>query len=370
MRPSTASPHAMRADCAVSSSAAAEPSTAGAACELSVVVPVYNEADVLPELSARLLTVLHALGMSFELIFVDDGSTDSTCVVLSQLHQLHAHVGVLRLSRNFGKEVALSAGLATSSGACVVSIDADLQDPPELIPEMVRAWQTGHDVVNMRRRRRDGETWLKTFSAHLFYRLLNRLSDTRIPVDVGDFRLLSRRVVNALNALPERNRYMKGLFAWVGYPQITLEYDRAPRAAGTSKLGYWRLCALAVQGVTSFSVAPLRLAFLLGVLVACVAFGMTVFYVVKTLLYGESVHGFPTLIVTILTLGGLNLLGLGVLGEYVGRMLMEAKGRPLYLVDMLDAPRTAAAAEADAATASAGRNGALLRMTRGDACHL
>lgn len=306
---------------------------------LSVIVPVYNESEVLPELHRRLFRVLRTLGSSFEVIYVDDGSTDATADALGALRRAYPAAGVLRLSRNFGKELALSAGLRASSGDCVIVIDADLQDPPEVIPRMVSAWKAGHDVVNMRRRSRSGETWLKKLTARVFYRALNRLSDIPIRADVGDFRLLSRRAVIALNALPERNRYMKGLFAWVGYRQITLDYDRDPRAAGVAKQSYRRLGSLAIDGITSFSVVPLRLALLTGLLAAGTAFGLTVLYVAKTLLFGDPVSGFPTLIVAILTLGGLNLLGLGVLGEYVGRLFMETKRRPLYLVDEFAPPQ-------------------------------
>jgi polyisoprenyl-phosphate glycosyltransferase len=323
----------------------------GGAPTLTVVVPVFNEAQVLPELNRRLFAVLGAPEFSAEVIYIDDGSTDATPAVLSMLREAHSAVGVMRLSRNFGKELALSAGLRASAGECVIVIDADLQDPPELIPAMLDAWRAGHDVVNMRRRSREGETWFKKLTAHLFYRALNRLSDTPIPADVGDFRLLSRRVVDALNSLPESNRFMKGLFAWVGYRQVTLDYDRAARAAGSAKQNYGRLFGLAVEGITSFSVVPLRLALVTGLVAAAVAFGLTAYYVAKTLLFGDPVTGFPTLIVAILMLGGLNLLGLGVLGEYLGRLFMESKRRPLYLVDEFVAPRACRRPATDAALA-------------------
>ena len=307
--------------------------------DLSIVVPVFNEVHVLPELHRRLMAVVRSLGIRFEVIFVDDGSTDGTASLLGELQRSDPAVGVLRLSRNFGKEPALSAGLRATSGACVIVLDADLQDPPELIPQMLAAWQEGRDVVNMRRRSRQGETWFKAASARHFYRLLNRLSDIPIPADVGDFRLLSRRAVTALNELPERNRYMKGLFAWVGFSQVTLEYDRDPRAAGVAKQNYFRLWALAVDGITSFSVVPLRLAFMVGLLAASTAFALTAFYAIKTLVFGDPVQGFPTLIVAVLSLGGLNLLGLGVIGEYLGRLFMEAKRRPLFVIDEFTPPQ-------------------------------
>jgi len=306
---------------------------------LTVVVPIFNEAEVLFEFHRRLFAVLDLASFSAEVIYIDDGSTDASSSVLNSLRRTNPAVGVMRLSRNFGKEVALSAGLRASCGQCVIVIDVDLQDPPEVIPAMIEAWQAGNEVVNMRRRSRDGETWFKKLSARFFYRTLNRLSEIEIPADVGDFRLLGRRVVDALNALPERNRYMKGLFAWVGYSQVTLDYDRAPRAAGKAKQTYGRLFALATEGITSFSVVPLRLALMTGFCAAATAFALTIFYIGKTLLFGDPVTGFPTLIVAILTLGGLNLLGLGVLGEYLGRLFMETKQRPLYLVDTFAPPQ-------------------------------
>ena len=300
---------------------------------LSVVVPAFNEAAVLPSFHRRLASVLGDLRGPHEIIFVDDGSTDETAELVKQLRLNDPCIGLVKLSRNFGKELALSAGLQSAGGDCVVIIDADLQDPPELIPAMLSAWLEGADVVNMRRRRRAGETWFKKFSAHAFYRLLNRISDVPIPEDVGDFRLLSRRSVEALNALPERNRYMKGLFAWVGFRQVTILYDRDARAAGSGKQNYLKLWSLAAEGITSFSVTPLRVASLTGLLSAGAAFAMTLFYVLKTFVIGETVQGFPTLIVAVLLMGGLQLLGIGILGEYLGRMFMETKRRPLYLIE-------------------------------------
>jgi glycosyltransferase involved in cell wall biosynthesis len=308
---------------------------------VSVVVPAYNEAAVLPSLHRRLASVLCGLDMAHEVIYVDDGSVDDTANIVRQLRLGDPCIGLITLSRNFGKELALSAGLQKARGDCVIVIDADLQDPPELIPAMVKAWLEGVDVVNMRRRQRAGETWFKKFSAHVFYRLLNRMSDVPIPEDVGDFRLLSRRTVEALNTLPERNRYMKGLFAWVGFRQLTLVYDRNARAAGVVKQNYSKLFSLAIEGITSFSIRPLRVASLTGLLSAGAAFAMTVFYAVKTLVLGDSVQGFPTLIVAVLLLGGLQLLGIGILGEYLGRMFMETKRRPLYLIDEEILPESA-----------------------------
>jgi glycosyltransferase involved in cell wall biosynthesis len=308
------------------------------ACTLSVVVPLRNEEAVLASLHRRLLAAIEGTVGGYEIIYVDDGSTDDTAAILARLRILNQRIGVIRLSRNFGKEQAMSAGLQHARGAAIVIIDADLQDPPELIPSMLAAWREGADVVNMRRRRRAGESWLKRVTAYGFYRVMNRLSDVPIPVDTGDFRLLSRRAVDALNSLPERNRVMKGLFAWIGFSQTTIDYDREARAAGRSKWGYWKLWNLAVEGITGFSIAPLKVATYVGFITAMWAFVYAAFVLVKTLMLGDPVPGFPTLIVVISFLGGLQLMAIGVLGEYVGRLFVEAKGRPLYLVQDFHAP--------------------------------
>jgi len=308
------------------------------ACTLSVIVPVYNEEAVLPAFHRRLLAAVADTVGGFEVIYVDDGSSDGTGSVLTQFRALDARTGILRLSRNFGKEQAMSAGLHRARGAATVVIDADLQDPPELIPSMLSAWRAGADVVNMRRRRRAGEHWLKRTTAHSFYRIINRLSDVPIPVDTGDFRLLSRRAVNALNDLPERNRFMKGLFAWIGFTQRTIDYDREPRAAGSSKWRYWQLWNFALEGITGFSIAPLKVATYVGFLTALGAFIYASYVFVRTLVLGDPVPGFPTLIVMISFLGGLQLMAIGVLGEYLGRLFIETKRRPLYLTQEFRAP--------------------------------
>lgn len=299
---------------------------------LSIVVPAYNEIDVMPLCLARLRRVLDTLPMSYEIVVVDDGSTDGTGDLLAAWAVTASDLKVVRLARNFGKEAALTAGLGHADGAAAIVLDADLQDPPERIPEMVRAWESGADVVAMRRRSREGESWAKRTSAHLFYRLLNRLSDIPIPPDTGDFRLLSRRALIAMAELPERNRYMKGLFAWIGLPTTTLYYDRAARAAGHSKWNYARLAGLAFEGITSFSIRPLRWS--IGAGLAAAAFGAAygLYIVVKTTLLGEAVAGYPSLMAVITLLGGVQLLTLGVLGEYVGKAYIEAKQRPLYQV--------------------------------------
>jgi polyisoprenyl-phosphate glycosyltransferase len=318
------------------------------ACALSVVVPVFNEEAVLPAFHARLVETLEALGESWEIVYIDDGSTDATPRLLAEFRRARPELGIARLSRNFGKEAAMTAGLRLARGEAVIVIDADLQDPPELIAGMIEAWRGGVDVVNMRRRSRAGETWLKKATARGFYALINRLSEVPIPTQVGDFRLLSRRAVDALNDLPERNRFMKGLFAWIGYPQVTLTYDRQVREAGSTKWPYRKLWGFALLGITSFSIVPLKLATWAGLSSAVGAFGFALHFLVQTWFNGEQVRGFPTLIVTILLIGGLQLMATGILGEYIGRMFIESKHRPLYLIDEFR-PATPAAISADPA---------------------
>lgn len=308
------------------------------ACKLTVVVPLFNEENVLPLFHARLETVLAQTHQTWEIIYVDDGSTDRSPQILQQIRAENPRVGVARFTRNFGKEEAMSAGLNLASGDAVVIIDADLQDPPELIPSMLDAWRGGADIVNMRRLQRHGESWFKKATAHAFYRVINRLSEVPVPADVGDFRLLSRRAVDALNLLKEKNRFMKGLFAWIGYPTVTLEYNRDARVAGHSKWRYWRLWNFALEGITGFSVAPLKIATYLGLACASITFLYAFYFFAKTLLVGESVKGFPTLIVTVMILGGLQLMAIGIIGEYLGRLFIESKHRPLYLLEEYEAP--------------------------------
>lgn len=302
-------------------------------CALSIVVPAYNEEDVLPIFHRRLASALEGIEGGWEVIYVNDGSRDGTLRILKELQAADPRAGFASLSRNFGKESAMSAGLKLARGDAVVLIDADLQDPPELIPDMVKMWRQGADMVNMRRKTREGETWFKKFSAHCFYRFINWLSEVPIPEDVGDFRLLSRRAVQALNELPESNRFMKGLFAWVGYKQVIIEYDRHSRAAGSTKFPYFKLLNFAIEGITGFSVVPLRLASYAGFLTAFAAFVYALVLFIRIITVGESVKGFPTLILTILILGGLQLMAMGIIGEYLGRLFMESKRRPLYLLD-------------------------------------
>jgi glycosyltransferase involved in cell wall biosynthesis len=299
---------------------------------LSVVVPVFNEQDVLGEFHRRLSAVLDRLALDAEVVYVNDGSSDASMALLGRLHETDPRVVVIDFSRNFGKEAAMSAGLDVADGDAVVLIDADLQDPPELIEQMLQTWREGYDVVLMRRRVRANESWLKKATSHAFYRVISRMGTIPIPEDVGDFRLLSRRAVAALRRLPERSRFMKGLFAWIGYPTRELLYDRDGRFAGDSKFNYWRLWNFALEGITSFSAAPLKSASYFGMAIALVAFAYGLFIMLRTLLYGDPVPGFPTLVTLVLFLGGLQLVALGVIGEYLARMFVEVKQRPLYLV--------------------------------------
>ncbi|MBV8158661.1 MAG: glycosyltransferase family 2 protein [Dyella sp.] len=300
---------------------------------LTVVVPAYNEAAVLEAFHARLSRVLDELPMECSVLFVDDGSHDDTWSLIEDLTTRDARTGALKLSRNFGKEAALTAGLDHVDADAAVVIDADLQDPPELIPSLVERWHEGYDVVYATRTAREGETAFKRLTATLFYRSMERLSDTGLPRDTGDFRLLSRRALDALRQLRERQRFMKGLFTWIGYRQTAVYYLREPRQAGRSKWNYWRLTRLAIEGITSFSTAPLRLATWIGLLSSMLAFLYGVWVFGKAALYGDPVKGYPSLMVAILFLGGLQLLALGVIGEYLGRNYAESKQRPLYFIE-------------------------------------
>lgn len=299
---------------------------------ISLVVPVYNEAGVLPELLERASAALSATGLAWEMIFADDGSRDATAEIIRAYRQKDSRVGMVSLSRNFGKEIAMTAGLDHARGEAVVVIDADLQDPPELIGEMVAFWRDGYDVVYAKRITREGETNLKRWTAHMFYRVLNKLADRPIPPDVGDFRLMSRRAVNALLQLREHHRFMKGLFVWIGFRQTQVVYRRAPRAAGKTKWNYWRLWNFSIEGFTSFSILPLQFASYFGVLIACLAALYGIYMILRTIIFGNPVQGYPSLLVTVLFLGGIQLLTLGIIGEYIGRISNETKRRPLYLV--------------------------------------
>lgn len=300
---------------------------------ISIVVPVYNEKEVLGDFHERITRVLDKLSLDSEIIYVNDGSEDNTLSILTKIREQDARVAIIDLSRNFGKEIAMTAGLHKAEGDAVVVIDADLQDPPELIPRLIDEWQDGYDVIYAKRSRREGESAFKKLTAHLFYRLMGAIGQIKIPEDTGDYRLLSRRAVDALNTLQEQHRFMKGLFTWIGYRQKAILYERDPRHAGESKWNYWHLWNFAIEGITSYSSAPLKLASYLGLLTALGAFSYGIFIVIRTLLYGEPVQGYPSMLVVILFLGGVQLMSIGVLGEYVGRIFTETKRRPLYFIN-------------------------------------
>lgn len=300
---------------------------------ISVVVPFHNEAAGVAGFYRELCSVLDGVaGQRFEVICVDDGSSDETLARLLELVERDPRLRVLELSRNFGKEAALTAGIDASRGAAVVPMDADLQDPPELIPRLIDAWLRGADVVLARRSDRSVDPFLKRKAAELFYRVHNRLSSVAIPENVGDFRLLDRVAVEALKALPERQRFMKGLFAWIGFKTATVEYSRGTRAAGASKFSGWTLWNFALEGITSFSTVPLRIWTYVGALGALITFLYAIFIALRTLILGVDVPGYASLLVAILFLGSLQLLSVGLLGEYIGRVYLETKQRPVYVV--------------------------------------
>lgn len=313
---------------------------------LTVVVPAYNESAVLCEFNARLMAVFGTMDVDASVLYVDDGSCDDTWAIIESLAADEGRVAGLKLSRNFGKEAAMTAGLDQVDADAVMVIDADLQDPPELIPQFMDKWREGYDVVYGQRLERDGESAVKRATAAAFYRVMQRLSHTPIPPDTGDFRLMSRRALEALRGLRERQRFMKGLFAWVGFRQFAFSYRRERRHAGVSKFNYWKLWNFALEGITSFSTLPLRFATYVGLLTALVAFGFGVWIVAKTLLFGNPVAGYPSLMTVMLFLGGMQMMALGVIGEYLGRLYVETKARPLYLVDQWHPARTGTVAVA------------------------
>jgi len=300
---------------------------------LSIIVPVYNETEVLEYCHQRLSVVADMLPVNTEIIYINDGSSDESLALLYHLKQQDARIAVIDLSRNFGKEIAMTAGLDHSQGDAVIVIDADLQDPPELIPKMIAQWQCGYDIVYMKRASRKGESWFKKFSANVFYRLINRISKVDIPEGVGDFRLLSRRAVDSLCQFRESNRYMKGLFAWLGYKQKAIIYDRDERASGSSKWKYLALFDLAVDGITAFSTAPLKLASYIGIMCVSLSMLASIWLVVDSFIFNASISSMKLLVTGLFFFGGMQMIMLGILGEYLGRMYMETKNRPLYLIN-------------------------------------
>jgi glycosyltransferase involved in cell wall biosynthesis len=300
---------------------------------VSLVCPFFNEELSITLFYGAITAVINANPQcDFEVICVDDGSSDSTLELLVRLTQNDSRFRVIELSRNFGKEAALTAGIDMAQGDAVIPIDADLQDPPELIPQMIAAWQNGADVVLAKRVNRDSDSYLKKQSAKLFYQFFNRLSPVQIPENVGDFRLMNRQSIDAVKALPEHQRFMKGLFSWVGFKTVTLEYTRAPRLTGSTKFSGWKLWNFALDGITSFSTIPLKIWTYLGLIGALLSILYGFFIIYRTLIYGIEVPGYSSILVAILFFGSLQLISLGVLGEYLGRIYLESKQRPLYFI--------------------------------------
>ena len=299
---------------------------------LSVVVPVYNEEDNIDVFYERTTPILGSIDERFEIIFINDGSYDHTVDKIKALHAKDPRVKLIDLSRNFGKEIAMTAGIDFACGEIVVIMDVDLQDPPELIPQMVDKWRSGYDTVYATRVTRQGETFLKRATAEAFYSIIKRLSHVDIPKNTGDFRLINRRTVNAIKLMKEQHRFMKGLFSWVGFKQTGIPYVREARFAGRTKWNYWRLWNFAIEGITSFSYLPLQLSSYIGFFIAIVAFIYASFLIVRTFIFGKDVPGYASIMVAILFLGGVQLLFLGIMGEYLGRLFNQVKNRPLYFI--------------------------------------
>ncbi|MEM3886808.1 MAG: glycosyltransferase family 2 protein [Candidatus Methanomethylicia archaeon] len=300
--------------------------------KVAVVVPCYNEEENVTACYQVLTSILDKSEWQYELIFVNDGSKDKTLELLVDLYNKDNRVKVIDFSRNFGKEIALTAGLDYVDADIAIPFDADLQDPPEVILEMLEKYKEGYDVVNAVRAKRDGETFLKKITSKFFYKIINKLADIEIPKDVGDFRLISKDALEVIKNIRERKRFMKGLFAWVGFKTTSVYYERAPRNSGKTKWNYCKLIDLAIEGITSFSIAPLRLASFFGLLVSITAFLYAVYIIIAKLVFGNPVKGYPSIMVAILFLGGVQLITIGIIGEYIGRIYEEVKQRPLYIV--------------------------------------
>lgn len=301
--------------------------------KISILIPCYNEEKTLPLLYPELVKLMEGMpAYEWEIMFVNDGSTDGTLQILQQLRQQDKRVNYVDLSRNFGKEVAMLAGFDYVTGDCMVIVDADLQDPPALIPEMLKYWEEGYEDVYARRRTRGKESWLRKWLSIKFYKLLQRTSRFDVLQNVGDFRLLDRRCINALKRMRESERYTKGMFCWIGFNKKEVEFDRGDRVAGSSSWGYKQLFSLAIDGITSFTSAPLRISTFVGFVVSMLAFIYMIYVFIKALIWGDPVQGYPSMVILILFLGGIQLLSLGIIGEYIGRIYNETKNRPDYIV--------------------------------------
>lgn len=300
--------------------------------QLSVVVPCYNEEAVISKFLTKIQSTLDPIGITYELLFVNDGSKDKTLELLLEARDRDERIKVIDLSRNFGKEAALSAAMAHAVGQAVIPIDADLQEPPELIPEMLKKWEEGYEMVTARRTCRESDGFFKRTTARSFYKLFNLISRTQLPYDTGDFRLLDRKVVEAFLLLPERKRFMKGIFAWLGFKQTEITFARDARVAGKSKFSPWKLWSFGISSIFVFSVIPLRIWSYVGTVVSSFSFLYATFLIARTLIWGRDVPGYASMMVVLLFLGGIQLIGIGVLGEYLGHVYEEVKKRPLYLV--------------------------------------
>ncbi|APB98380.1 bactoprenol glucosyl transferase [Polynucleobacter asymbioticus] len=311
-----------------------------ASLKVSLITPVMNEFEALPLFLENIKSIFNSHNeLNLEMIFINDGSTDDTLSKLLQLQEDDPRIRIINLSRNFGKEAALSAGLKVAKGQVVIPIDVDLQDPPELILEMIKLWRDGFDVVLGRRINRDSDSFAKKISANSFYWIHNKISSIKLPENVGDFRLMDRCVIDELNKLPESRRFMKGLFAWVGFKTTYIDYIRPSRILGKTKFNGWRLWNLALEGLTSFTPDLLKLWTYFGVLVSMFAFIFGVYVLIKVLIYGIDVPGYASIIISVMFLGGLQLIGIGVLGEYLGRTYLESKRRPAYIVSQIFEPK-------------------------------
>lgn len=300
---------------------------------ISIIAPCYNEEETIEPFLRRIEEILTQINEPYEIVFINDGSRDNTLNVLLNAKQNFKNIRIINFSRNFGKEAALTAGLDKARGEAAIPIDVDLQDPPELIKELVARWREGYDVVLAKRADRTSDSFAKRVSADLFYKLNGKISNVDIPNNVGDFRLMSKRVVEALKQLPENQRFMKGLFAWVGFKTVAIEYVREKREAGQSSFNGWKLWNFALDGITSFSTLPLRIWLYIGALVSFLSFLYGSFIILKTLIFGVDLPGYASLAVIMLFLGGIQLIGIGILGEYIGRIYSESKRRPSYIIE-------------------------------------
>ena len=300
---------------------------------ISILVPMFNEAEAIPEFFPAITDVMAELDVEYEIICVNDGSWDGTQLLLESRAAEDTRIKVVSFSRNFGKEPAMTAAIDYASGDAIIPIDADLQDPPSVISDMLDLWKKGYEVVNARRASRDSDTLLKRNTAHWFYKVFNHISEYPIPENVGDFRLLDRRVVDVIKGLPEKDRFMKGIYAWAGFKTTTIEFNRDERVSGDTSFNYWKLWNFALTGITSFTTFPIRLGTYLGLIIAGLSFIYALFVIIKTLISGVDVPGYASLLVAVLFLGGIQLFFLGMLGEYIGRIYKEVKNRPIYIVD-------------------------------------